>query len=150
MSDETSQRRWGGVLIPAATFLVGLLIGGLVIGVGKTGGGSSDEAANGGSSGSSSSSSSSSPTPTTTGSASPGETVVTVPAACQQAGDKVREATTLLRSTIGDVRNFKPNRIVDELNRLEDLDSQIRPLLQECSQVDVSTAAAPSPSPSGS
>lgn len=142
MSDETPMQWWGGLLIPAGTFLVGLLIGGLVIGVGRSGGDSSDPAGDDGSS--------SSPSPTTAGSAAPGETVVTVPAACQEAGGKVREATKLLRSTVGDVRNFKPDKIVDTLNRLEDLDSQIRPLLQECSQVEVTTGATPFPSASPS
>src|SRR5680860_273957 len=148
MTDETPLQRWGGLLIPAATCLVGLLIGGLVIGVGRSGGGSSGAAGDDGSSSSPSSTSS----PTTASSALPGDTVVTVPAACQKAADKVREVTRLLRRTVGDVQNFKPDKIVDTLNRLEDLDSEIRPLLQECSRVEVTTGATPVPSspPSGS
>ncbi|MEP7090753.1 MAG: hypothetical protein ABI776_11670 [Nocardioidaceae bacterium] len=148
MSDQTPKQGWGGLLIPAATFLVGLLIGGLVIGVGRSGGDSSNAAGDP----ASSSGASGSPSSTTGASASPGETVVTVPAECQKAADKVREATKLLRSTVGDVRNFKPNQIIDALNRLEDLDNQTRPLLHRCSQVEVTTGATlvPSASPSGS
>lgn len=141
MSDETPLLRRGGVLIPAATFLVGLLIGGLVIGLGRSGSSPSSTAGDDGSSSGASSSSS----PTSTSTADPGETVVTVPAACQEATDKVSEATRLLRSTVGDVRNFKPEKIVEALNRLEDLDGEIRPLLQECSRVEVTTGATPVP-----
>lgn len=146
MTDETLLQRRGGVLIPAATFLVGLLIGGLLIGVGRSGGGSSGAAGQDGSG----SSSSSDPSATTTSSATPGETVVTVPAACQEATDKVAEATRLLRSTVEDVQNFKPDKIIDALNRLEDLDREIRPLLKECSRVEVTTGATPVPSSSSS
>jgi|SRR5680860_1024362 len=139
MTDETPLQRWG-MLIPAATFLVGLLIGGLVIGVGMSGSGSGSAAGDGGSS--------SGASPGTAASATPGETVVTVPAACQQAADNLREATRLLRNTVGNVRNFKPDEIIDSLNRLENLDSETRPLLQECSQVAVTTGATPVPSSS--
>lgn len=142
MTDETRMQRWGSLVIPAATFLVGLLLGGLVIGVGRSGGDSSGVANGSGSTRSAS--------PTTGGSATPGETVVSVPAACSEAADKIREATTLLRNTVGDFRNFKPNEIVDALNRLEDLDGETRPLLQACSQVGVTTGATPAPSGSSS
>lgn len=144
MSDETPRKQWGVVLIPSATFLVGLLIGGLLLGVGRTSGDSAGaDPGDGASAGSSSA---------TGSAAAPGDTVVTVPAACRRAAEKVRQATSLLRSTVGDVRKFKPDEIVRALNRLEDLDSQTRPLLRQCSQVDVSSGAAPVPSssPTGS
>ena len=140
-SETSPSRRWGGLLIPAATFLVGLLIGGLVIGVGRSGSSSSSDEEAG---------SSSSPSPAASSPPAPGDTVVTVPAECQQAADKVREATSLLRSTVSDVQNFKPDKIVETLNRLEDIDAEIRPLLDGCSQVDVTTGATPVPSDSSS
>lgn len=144
MSDETHGQPWGGILIPAATFLVGLLIGGLLIGVGRT-----DGEASGAEPGTDASAA---PSPATGSAAAPGDTVVTVSAACKMAAEKVRQATSLLRSTAGDVRKFRPDAIVKALNRLEDLDSQTRPLLRQCSQVEVSTGASPVPSatPTGS
>ncbi len=86
------------------------------------------------------------PSPATT--PTTGATVVTVPAACQEAADNMREALSLLRSGTDSVEKFQPDRIVELLNRLEDIDQQTRPLLDECSNVDVSRSPAPtSPAP---
>ena len=144
MNDDTARKPWTALLIPSVTFLVGLLIGGLLIGVGRTDGDAAGVAPGDGAS--------ATPSPATGSTASPGDTVVTVPAACRTAAKKVREATAVLRGTAGDVRNFNPDRIVEALDRLEALDRQTRPLLRQCSQVDVSTGATavPTPSPTGS
>lgn len=145
MSEQKPLQRWGGLVIPAATFLVGLLIGGLVIGVGMSGGDDSASAAG-------DDESSGSPSPSATASASPGDTVVTIPAACHAAADKLREATRVMRRAAGNVRDFNPDELVAALNRLEKLDNQTRPLVNRCSQVEVTTSSTPIPSdsPSGS
>lgn len=120
---------WWARLLPTATFVVGLVIGGLVV-LAVHGGG--EPAA------------SPSPSPSTA-SASPGDTVVTVPAACQDAADNIEEATSLLRETVSSVKNFDPDQIVKMLNRLQDLDQATRPLAKRCSQVKVTVGPSPSP-----
>lgn len=130
---------WPSRIIPAATFVVGLVLGGVLVGAAV--GGDDDETASG---------AESSATPTTAADSSTGDTVVTVPAACQEAGDNMREAFSLLRGSTQSVENFKPDKIVDLLNRLEDIDNETRPLLDECTNVDVSESALPSASASSS
>lgn len=131
---------WPSRVIPAVTFLVGLALGGLLVGA-AVGGGDDDQA--------SGDESSTTPSPTTT--PTTGATVVTVPAACQEAADNMREGLSLLRNGTDSVEKFQPDRIVKLLNRLEDIDQQTRPLVDECSNVDISRSPVPteSPSPAG-
>lgn len=144
MADPDNKPRVWSRLIPAATFLVGLLIGALVVLANQSTSSSNQ---------STPSSKQSSKSPSAT-SPSPGVSVVTVPAACQQASDNIQQATSLLRDSVSSVKNFDPKELVRLLNRLEDLDKATRPLARECSQVTVtvgptpSTSASPSDSPS--
>lgn len=127
-------------LLPAATFLVGLTLGGVLVAVGAGGGGSEGDA---------SGEPTSSPSPTAGGSLAPGDTVVTVPLACEESAENLREATGLLRDSLGSVRDFDPDRLVEILNRLEEIDEDTRPLLDECS-VDVSRSPSATETPSES
>ncbi len=139
MTNETTGRGWIGILIPAVTFVVGILLGGLVIGAGL---GSDDTAADGAGSG-----------PAASPSASPSpETVVRIPAACQEAADNLQRATQLLEDSVDSVRNFQTDQIVEALRELQAIDAETRPLVSECRNVDVTMAptATPSPSPSPS
>ncbi len=124
-------------VIPAATFLVGLLIGALFVGLGQSG---NTAAGKGGSQGDQ---------VKPTASASPsGELTVTIPGACRAAAENLRTATALLADSAKSVKNFDPNQLVKLLNELESLDSRTRPLIAQCSEVDISSASpAPSPSP---
>ncbi|CAN5436467.1 hypothetical protein BH18ACT8_BH18ACT8_09680 [soil metagenome] len=116
---------WLTLAVPAATFLIGLVLGGVVVGVGTDGDDSSLE-----------------PTVTTppadaAGSPTASVTVV-VPEACIQAAETVNQATALIRDGVSSIRDFQPEQLVDLLNQLEDLDAQARAQAQECSKVDVS------------
>lgn len=140
--DDTDDTRtsgwhtWGGRLLPALTFVVGLGLGLIVMMASNDRGGEGEPEAG------------STPSETATASPSEGDTVVTVPSACQAAAGRLTEATRLLDDVAGSVRDFRPEELVDLLNQLEKLDAETRRLAAECSQVTVSESAAPSESPS--
>lgn len=123
-------------LLPAATFLIGLALGGVLVAVGTSG--SADDG---------DPDASATPSETAEPTLSPGDTVVTVPAACEESAQNLRDAYGLLRDSLDSVRDFDPDRLVDILNRLEEIDTETRPLLDECA-VDVSEAPTPTESPS--
>lgn len=124
------------VWVPAVTFLVGIGLGALVVGV--AGGGDSGAA--------------STPPPSTSPSSpSPsGGTAVVVPNQCLEAARTVREATDLIRSNVTAIRDFQAQKIVDFLNQLEDLDQQARQQAAACQDVSVQQRATGSASPSPS
>ena len=124
--DADSNRGWPGVFIPTATFLVGLVLGGMLV-YANSGGGASEVAV---------------PESETTASPSAADedTVVTLPAACDQAATKVREAYDLLRQAVGEVQDLQADALVDTLNSLEDVDAEARVLVSECGEVQVSTS----------
>ncbi len=115
---------WLSWAVPAATFVVGLVLGGVVIGVGTGNDSGGPSAAASPSSGGSTS------TPTAA-------VTVTVPNACLQAADTVQQATSLIRSAVTDVRDFSPDKLTRTLNRLEDLDAKARAQADQCSQARV-------------
>ena len=129
---DDSSRSWLGLLVPTVTFLVGLVLGGVLV-YANSGGDASDVAV---------------PESEATASPSAGaqDTVVTLPAACDQAATKVREAYALLRQAVGQVRDFQADALVDTLNSLEDVDEEARVLVSECSAVQVSTSPTASSS----
>ncbi|TIC88087.1 hypothetical protein E8D34_07320 [Nocardioides sp. GY 10113] len=126
---------WPGRLVPAATFLVGVVLGGLLVAAASGG----DEPG-----------APAEPSATTDGpSPSTGATVITVPGACQQAAENLREALSLIRDGTNSVEGFRPDRIVELLDRLEDIDNETRPLLDECGDVEVSESPAPGSASTG-
>lgn len=131
MSDTDERTSWLVRLLPALTFVVGLAIGSLVVLAG-TGG---DDTGAGTPKENTAASPSASPT---------GDTVVTVPEACREAGANLSAATALLRDSVDSVRDFQPDRIVKALDRLQTLDQQTRPLVARCSAVRVSQGVSPS------
>ena len=70
-----------------------------------------------------------------------------MPAACEQAAEKVSEAYTLLRQAVDEVRNFDADKLVNTLNELEDVDAETRPLVDACNQVSVSSSPTSEPTP---
>lgn len=132
-SEETGWQTWGSRLLPVATFLVGLGLG-LVMMIAVGG----DDVSPG-----------ADPEPTPSAS-SPGggDTVVTLPAACEDAAENITAATQLLDDVAASVRDFRPQELVDLLEKLETLDAETRELAGQCSAVDVSEA--PTEEPSGS
>lgn len=120
-------------LLPALTFVVGLLLGGLVVGVGLDNGstGSDEPGAT------PSTDASTDPQPGDTES-SPSDTTVRVPAACIEAAAMVEEALDLVRSGIAAVRDVQPDELISVLDELEALEPQARELARQCSAVEVS------------
>ncbi len=134
MTETKSTNSWVHSLIPAATFVLGLLIGAALLyasGSGRDTGTSKNPGVDG------------SPPPSASSTPS-GATVITVPAACQQAANKLQEATDLLRSTVDSVRNFDPDKLTRALRQLETIDAQTRPLVRQCTEVDITTRPSPS------
>ena len=121
---DDSSRSWLGLLVPTVTFLVGLVLGGVLV-YANSGGDASDVAES---------------EATASPSAGAQDTVVTLPAACDQAATKVREAYALLRQAVGQVRDFQADALVETLNSLQDVDEEARVLVSECSAVQVSTS----------
>jgi len=115
---------WWSRLVPAATFVVGLLLGGLLIGLGADGGGSTDEAEE------------ATPTEST---ATPGDspTAVLVPASCAEAGQEAELAVQLMRDGAAAVRDVQPEKLADVLDDLEDTQARLEELSAACSWVDV-------------
>lgn len=130
--DDNNSRSWLGLLVPTMTFLVGLVLGGVLV-YANSGGDASDVAVR-------ESEATASP------SAGAQDTLVTLPAACDQAATKVREAYALLRQAVGQVRDFQADALVETLNSLEDVDEEARVLVSECSAVQVSTSPTASSS----
>ena len=133
MDRDDSSWSWLGVLVPTVTFVVGLVLGGVLV-YANNGGDASEVAAP-----ESESETSASP------SAADQDTLVTLPAACDQAATKVREAYDLLRQAVGQVQDLQADALVDTLNSLEDVDAEARVLVSECSEVQVSTSPTESP-----
>ncbi|HET7327085.1 MAG TPA: hypothetical protein VFJ14_07325 [Nocardioidaceae bacterium] len=124
MPDPEVQRTspWIFRLVPAATFVVGLVLGALV-----TWAGSSDPLEFNGSE----------PAPTPTAASTPpsAEPTQSPPAACLDAADAVEEAVRLMREAAAATRDFQPEKLVDVLNQLETLDPRLRGLAERCSGV---------------
>lgn len=123
---------WSFVVIPAAAFVIGLVIGGLVIGAGSDGGGEP------------------SASETVTVSPSPNEsadTAVVVPRECIQAAETAQQATQLIRDNLSAIQEFQGQRIVDMLNQLEGLSKQANDQAESCSDIEVSASDGASATP---
>lgn len=119
--------RWMLSLLPVATFLIGVLLGGLIIGVGfDSDSDGADEAG-----------SSASEEPSDVEPSAP-DTTVTVPAACRKAAEQVDKAVGLLRDGAAAVRDFQPEKLTEILNELEDVDRRLRELSPQCTGVPTS------------
>lgn len=113
--------RWLVAAVPAAAFVIGLVLGGLVVGVGL----SDDEP---------SAASETTPSPTATEPTSTSDVTVVVPNACLEAARTIDEALMLIRGGANSVRDFEPDALVQLLDELEDLDNRATALSQQCSE----------------
>lgn len=118
---------WLSRVVPAVTFLVGLLLGGL--GVWLTAGDESPDT-----NAAQDTPSASPPTAT-----SP-PTTITVPAACAEAGREAEQAVGLMRDAAAAVRDVRPGDLAELLNSLEDSQLRLEELAQQCSAVEAGTA----------
>jgi len=124
---------WMTRVFPAATFVVGVVLGGLVVGAASSGGsGSPSEPPQ-------------AAAPTATATAPAPETTVVVPGACNQAAEAVTEAVELIRQGAASVRDFDPDELVRVLDELETLEPQARELAARCSDVDVDPGPTTAP-----
>lgn len=128
---------WWYVVVPAATFVIGLVIGALVTGVGSS---SDDEA-------SPAETESAGPTPADSPTTASADTTVVVPRECIEAAETAEEATQLILDNLSAVRNFEGERIIELLDRLEELSQQTQDLGQSCSEIDVDASDVPSATP---
>ncbi len=128
----TRTMHWSFVAVPAVALVVGLVLGGLVVGVGRGGSSLEPEARE---------------TVTLSPSANSSEdTAVIVPSECVQAAETVQEATRLIRDDLSAIRDFRANKIVDLLNELEDLTNQANEQARTCSDISITpTSGAASP-----
>ena len=117
---------WVFRVVPAVTFLVGLLLGGLVVGVGLDRGGPDSGEADP----TSTSPDDNGPTPTSAA-------TVVVPSACREAANQIEIAITVIQDGVGAVRDFQPDELVRVLDELEDLEARARDLAARCSAVQV-------------
>ncbi len=131
-SEDSWWQHWGLRLLPALTFLVGIVLGAVVVIAGQPGATVGEVTGE--------------PSPSPSASSDPdavGDTVVTLPAACEDAAENVTEATRLIDESATAVRDFRPDELVGLLNQLEDLDAETRELAAECRRVQVSESALP-------
>ena len=129
-SRAEGSRSWWPVLAPAAAFLVGLLLGGLLMGVVSDDEGTpaADPEPS-----ATTSADASSPSP------SEGETTIVVPEECLAAVDTVEQALDLADRSAGAIRDFQPEELRSLLRELEGLDQQARSQAEACRQVDASS-----------
>ena len=126
-SRAEGSRSWWPVLAPAAAFLAGLLLGGLLIGVVSDDDGTPAADPE---SGASTSADGSSASP------SEGDTTIVVPEECLEAVDSVEQALDLADRSAGAVRDFQPEELRSLLRELEGLDQQARAQVEACRQVE--------------
>ncbi|CAN5332972.1 hypothetical protein BH24ACT12_BH24ACT12_08480 [soil metagenome] len=111
---------WMFRLLAAGTFLVGLVLGGLVTWVGTD----SDQGAEG---------SGDNPVPTDSATTPSSDPTQTAAQSCLEAAEAVEEAVSLIRGGAAAIRDFQPTELVEILNQLEDLDPRVRTLAERCS-----------------
>lgn len=140
VNDPTTQPRDPGgsrsaafVLVPAATFLVGLLLGAALVWVAGPDQSTPDDEPR----------TETSPTAPASPSTPAAEDLV-IPADCVQAVESAREVVDRLRQAVDAVSNLDTERLLDILDELERLDRQIREDASECRPRSTST---PSGSP---
>lgn len=121
-------------LVPAATFLVGLLLGGVLVAV--TGSGDDASAGPEASSGPTAS-------PTTSGDASPRPAAtVTVPGACLEVADSTQQLLALVRDAVTAARDLDASRLSSIVRQLQEEQSGLQQQANAC------RSAAPSILPS--
>jgi hypothetical protein len=111
-------------VVPAATFLVGLLLGGVVVGVSRSG----DDAAGG-----------SGPTPvptaepTAAGDVTPRpDATVTVPGACLEVADGTQELLSLVRDAVEAARDLDAARLSSIVRQLQEAQSGLQQQAADC------------------
>lgn len=115
-------------LLPVITFLVGCLLGGLVVGAGAF-----DDAE----SGLADAQPTESPTPDDAGTPSPGPTdlVVTVPESCLEAADRASEFARQVDDVVVAVRDLDARRLQEIVDEIQQLQPNVQRLAEQCRSV---------------
>lgn len=127
-------QRWS-VLLPALTFLAGLLLGAAVIAAT----GSDDEPERVAAAGTSPAAPG--PTPTAT------PLTVTVPGQCVEAAERAEVAYQILESGVAAARELNPQGVADAVARAQQERAQVEALIQQCRQAATDAAVNPAPTP---
>lgn len=134
-------QRWS-VLLPALTFLAGLLLGGAVIAATATDDGEERVAAGPTASPTAAPGQPSQPTPT--------DLVVRVPGPCVQAAERAEVAYMILEEGVAAARDLDARRLADLVDRAQQERPQVEALVRQCQQAtgDAIVNPAPTPAPS--
>lgn len=125
---ERDSRFW---MVPAATFLVGLLLGGLLVGVSMLGSRPQTDRPD-------AAAPAPSPTPTE------GDVTVTVPAACVEAGELSTELLDLAGQAAGAIGDLDARALQDVVGRMQELDPLVRQAAGRCREAGLpATTAGP-------
>jgi len=132
-------------LLPVLTFLVGCVLGGVVVAAGAF----DDEQV-------AAPSATSSPTPGGDGepSPTPSDLVVTIPESCLQAAEAAAEASQQFDDVVAAVRDLDARRLQEIVDRVQQAQPEAQRLAEQCRSVagerlgDVEGTSAPVPSPS--
>lgn len=115
------------LLLPAATFVVGLVLGGLVMWLGSSG---RDGAGEGEPGPAATTAAVGEPSPA----ASPADRTVTVPGACVAAAERAQEVLDLAREAASAIAELDARRMQVLVNEMEDLEPVLRQSSQECQE----------------
>ena len=129
--------RWW--LIPAVTFVIGLLLGGVVVGALRSG--SAEVAGD-----ASPSATATGPQPTSTGTGLPATATVVVPAECL---DVARDSQTLVELTeqaASAARDLDAGRLSDVVRQIDEAQTTLRTHAEACRAVDASLTSGSTPS----
>lgn len=139
VEDSSGWKRWG-VLLPALTFVVGLVLGGVVVGVSKL-----DDTGREGPL------VQSSPTPTSTqqSPAPPGSLLITVPAPCVLAAEKGERAYDVLDRAISAARDFDARALAEVVDEVQAERPEVERLVAECQAAAGTRLLQPVPAPTG-
>lgn len=123
-------------VVPALTFLIGLLVGGVVVGLTGVG---DDLTAGGAGQGADGSAEPGAPA-ATPGAPGSGDRTVTVPAECIEVAERSQEALRLTREAAQALGDLDPRRVQEIVDRLQDLDPEVRALAAECRDAGIDDA----------
>jgi|tagenome__1003787_1003787.scaffolds.fasta_scaffold20686700_1 hypothetical protein len=143
----TRDRRLTGAwwVLPALTFVVGAVLGAVVVWVASFGDDGNTPAA----AAPSSTTSTSASTPSAAGSAgaspaSPGEVTVTVPAACSSLAQDARQAADVLTQAGVAARDLDSSRLADIARQMQDVRDRLSSQSAACTAAGVATSTASS------
>jgi hypothetical protein len=126
---DPGRRDRGLVVLPTVTFLVGLLLGGVLVWVSGLGNGDDESAANG----DAGSEQPDTPADTATDGQSPDRTVV-IPGSCVEAAQRAQEVLDLVQQFAAAARDLDARQLQTLVDRMQDLDPLVRDAATSCQE----------------